>query len=188
MSMATEPSAPAMAPGQVAEALGYRQLLLDALGADDPGTVQAATGGELRRLIADAGDDLRTRPAPREWSVLLCVAHLVDAEIAWAPRFRFVLAHDRPELPGYDQDRWIDRLHGDDEDPQALLRVFDPLRAATIQLRRRTGDEGRARVGIHAERGPESFDLRFRMLAGHDRVHLAQARRALDAVRGRPAA
>jgi hypothetical protein len=37
-------------------------------------------------------------------------------------------------------------------------------------------------VGIHAERGRESFDLLFRMLAGHDRFHLAQARRALDAV------
>jgi hypothetical protein len=37
-------------------------------------------------------------------------------------------------------------------------------------------------VGLHAERGPESFDLLFRMIAGHDRFHLAQARRALDVV------
>ncbi len=35
---------------------------------------------------------------------------------------------------------------------------------------------------MHAERGPESFDLCFRMLAGHDRFHLAQAKRALEAV------
>jgi hypothetical protein len=38
-------------------------------------------------------------------------------------------------------------------------------------------------VGIHAERGPESYDLSFRMIAGHDRLHQAQARRAIDAVR-----
>jgi hypothetical protein len=37
---------------------------------------------------------------------------------------------------------------------------------------------------MHAERGPESFELLFRMLAGHDRFHMAQARRALDAVAG----
>jgi hypothetical protein len=37
---------------------------------------------------------------------------------------------------------------------------------------------------MHEERGPESFDLLFRMIAGHDRFHLAQARRALEAVSG----
>ena len=36
---------------------------------------------------------------------------------------------------------------------------------------------------MHAERGPESSDLTFRMIAGHDRFHVAQARRALDAIR-----
>jgi hypothetical protein len=38
---------------------------------------------------------------------------------------------------------------------------------------------------MHAERGPETYDLSFRMIAGHDRFHLAQARRALAAVRDR---
>ena len=176
-----------LASDQLAAGIAYRDLLLEALGTDDPVTVQAATPAALRTLIAEAGADLRARPAPGEWSVLLCIAHLVDAELAWAPRFRFVLAHDRPELPGYDQDRWIDRLHSDDEEPEDLLRLFEPLRAATIDLWRRTGAEDRARVGIHGERGPESFELMFRMLAGHDRVHLEQARRALETFRGRPA-
>jgi hypothetical protein len=36
---------------------------------------------------------------------------------------------------------------------------------------------------VHAERGNESFDLLFRMIAGHDRFHLAQGRRALEAAR-----
>jgi hypothetical protein len=35
---------------------------------------------------------------------------------------------------------------------------------------------------VHAERGPESYELTFRLIAGHDRFHLAQARRALAAV------
>jgi hypothetical protein len=39
-------------------------------------------------------------------------------------------------------------------------------------------------VGLHAERGPESYELTFRLLAGHDRFHLGQARRALDALSG----
>lgn len=171
-------------PDLVAEGLAYQLMLLDALGNDDPAEVLSGTGAAVRDLVTEAGAHLRIRPVPREWSVLRCVAHLVDAELAWAPRFRFVLAHDRPELPGYDQDLWNDRLHTDDEDPDALLRLFEPLRASTIDLWRRTSLEDRARVGLHRERGDESFDLMFRMLAGHDRVHLAQAHRALDAVRG----
>jgi len=57
-----------------------------------------------------------------------------------------------------------------------------PLRFANVALWSSASDEDRARVGMHAERGPESFDLSFRMIAGHDRFHLAQARRSLEAV------
>jgi hypothetical protein len=171
-------------PDPVAEGLAYQRLLLDALGDDDAETVLAGTLGELRALIAEAGAHLRVRPAAGEWSVLLCVAHLVDAEVAWAPRFRFVLAHDRPELPGYDQDRWNDRLHSDKDDPDALLRLFEALRESLLDLSRSTTGADRDRVGLHRERGEESFDLMVRMLAGHDRLHLAQARRALAAARG----
>jgi hypothetical protein len=37
---------------------------------------------------------------------------------------------------------------------------------------------------MHAERGPESVDMMFRMLAGHDRFHLEQMARTLHGVRG----
>jgi hypothetical protein len=50
---------------------------------------------------------------------------------------------------------------------------------------RRSNPTERSRVGMHAERGPESYDLSFRLIAGHDRVHLAQARAALRASRHR---
>jgi hypothetical protein len=96
-------------------------------------------------------------------------------------RYRWVLAHDRPELIGYDQDLWVDALHTDDDDPFRLLAQFEALRTANIELWRSTSDTDRQRVGLHRERGEESYDLMFRMLGGHDRVHLAQARRALGA-------
>ena len=61
--------------------------------------------------------------------------------------------------------------------------MFDALRAANLDLWRRTPVEDRARFGIHSERGPESYELTFRLAAGHDRFHLDQARRSLAAVR-----
>jgi len=97
-------------------------------------------------------------------------------------RYRLILAHDEPELVGYDQDLWVDRLHSSDESAEALMALFEPLRAANLALWKRSDESQRARIGMHAERGPESYDLVFRMLAGHDRFHLAQAYRALAAV------
>lgn len=173
-----------MPPDPVAQAAAYQRMLLAALGDDDPAEVQSHGPADARALVATAGTDLRMRPAPREWSVLLCLAHLTDAEIVMTGRYRWVLAHDQPELIGYDQDLWVDNLHTDGDDPEDLLGQYAALRAANIALWRASSEIDRARVGVHRERGPESFDLMFRMLAGHDRVHLDQARRALAAVRG----
>ena len=171
------------APDPIAQAKAYQQSLLAALGDDDPAEVQSVGPANARALVEEAGTHLRTRPAPREWSVLLCLAHIADAELVMAGRYRWVLAHDRPELIGYDQDLWVDNLHRDDEDPEVLLGQYALLRAGNVALWRGSSAADRARVAVHKERGEESFELMFRMLAGHDRVHLAQARRALEAVR-----
>jgi hypothetical protein len=173
----------ARSPDPLSDPQGYQQHLLGLLGADDPHDVQAGTPKTIRQLITEAGSDLRRRPEPREWSVLGCIAHLSDAEVMMSTRYRMALAHDEPTLQGYDQDLWVDRLHSDEESPEVLLALFEPLREANLKLWERSDDRQRQRVGLHAERGPESYELMFRMIAGHDRFHLAQARRALEAVR-----
>ena len=172
-----------VAPDPIDDPKAYQKYLLGLLGPDDPASVQEQTAAALRSLVEHASLDLRTRPELTEWSVLQCLAHIVDAEIVMSGRFRFVLAQDEPSLVGYDQDLWVDTLHVDD-DPEDLLRVFEALRPPNVALWRAASAEQRARVGMHAERGPESFDLAFRMIAGHDRFHVAQAERALAAVRG----
>ena len=161
----------------------YRQSLLAALGDDDPAAVQAATPGRLRELVAAAGDALRVAPAAGEWSAVECLAHLVDGELIIATRSRWILAEDEPDIVGYDQDLWVSRLGQVREDPAQLLAVFEALRRWNLDLWARTTPERRARIGIHRERGPESYELTFRLAAGHDRVHTEQARRALEAAR-----
>jgi DinB superfamily len=167
------------APNELTDPQGYQRYLLGLLGDDDPAETQAATPAALRALVAEAGDRLTARPEPGEWAVYGCLAHIADAELVMSARYRFVLAHDEPPLIGYDQDRWVDRLHGDDGDVGAMLDLFEALRTANVALWRSTTEADRDRVGMHGERGPESYDLAFRMIAGHDRFHIAQARRAL---------
>lgn len=111
-------------PDPVREAAAYQALLLAALGEDDPAEVQASTPAAIRALIADAGGDLRTAPAPGDWSVLGCLAHMVDGELVASGRYRWIVAHDRPEIVGYDQALWVERLHGAEDDPADLIALF----------------------------------------------------------------
>ena len=172
-------------PNEITQAAAYQQSLLDALGGDDPAVAQATTPAVIRALVTEAGPYLRTRPEPGEWSVLGCIDHIVDGELVMSARYRWVIAHDEPEIMGYDQDLWVNRLHAYDPDPDAIVDYFEALRTANLALWAQTTPEDRARVGVHRERGRESLQLMFDMIGGHDRVHLGQARRTLEAVRTR---
>lgn len=167
----------------VSDAAAYQAFLLAALGDDDPAVAQATTVAAIRTLIDDAGTDLRVRPEPGEWSVMECLGHMLDGELVSSARYRWILCEDQPELVGYDQDAWVAGLDHGAGDPEALLAFFGAMRRANLDLWARTGPEGRERVGMHRERGPESYSLQFHLIGGHDRIHLAQARRALEAVR-----
>jgi hypothetical protein len=162
-------SADALAAGRA-----YQRQLLALLGDDDPARVMEGTEPMLRSVLNDAAADLRKRPAPAEWSVLELLGHLVDAETVMSGRFRWTVSQDEPQLLGYDQDLWVARLRHNDGQPDELVAVFSALRAANLQLWRRSSADDRQRVAMHAERGPESYELMFRMLAGHDRFHLNQ--------------
>ncbi len=170
-------------PDPVGDPAGYQRHLLGLLAGDDPKVVQAATPSAWRALVAEASEHLRTRPEPTEWSVLECLGHTFDAELVSAGRYRWILAHDEPTLIGYDQERWVDRLRHIDDDPEILLTTFEALRALNLDRWSRSSEQERARYGVHEERGNESYELSFQIIAGHDRFHLAQARRALDAAR-----
>jgi len=173
-----------VSPDPITDPQGYQRHLLSLLGDDDPAEVQASTPDEWANLLLEAGSLVGDRPEPREWSVLGCLAHATDAEIVMSGRYRWIVAHDEPPLIGYDQDLWVDRLHAGPEDPAELLELLRSLREANVSLWRRSSPDQRARAGLHVERGSETFDLSFRMIAGHDRFHLAQARRTLEMVRG----
>ena len=115
----------------------YRRELLSWLGDDDPAVVQQATVERLREIVQVAGDRLRVRPEPREWSVIECVGHLVDSELVAGARMRWILAEDEPDIVGYDQDRWVDGLRHRDDDPQDLIALFECCAARTCDFGRR---------------------------------------------------
>ena len=160
----------------------YIQSLLDALGPRDPLAVLAATPEALRQAIAGVGPAALDRPeAPGKWSLRQVVQHFADSELVGGFRFRMILTHDRPPIPAYDQDLWINRLHRHDTDLDVTLAEFTTLRRANHRLLSHATPAERARVGVHSERGDESLDYLIRIYAGHDLVHLRQIARVRKA-------
>jgi hypothetical protein len=170
-------------PDPVTQGRAYQRQLLALLGDDDPATVQESTEVGLRSRLEEAGSNLRRRPAPAEWSVLELLGHFADAEIVMSARYRWTISQERPPLLGYDQDQWVSGLRHNDDRPEELLAVFTGLRTDNLRLWRRSTADERARSAMHAERGPESYELMFRMIAGHDRFHLNQMGETLRQLR-----
>lgn len=146
-----------------------------ALGDDDPVSVMARTPDRIRKLLRGLTEkQLETKPAPGKWCIKEIVAHLADGEVILGSRYRFIGAHDRPPLPGYDQDAFVERLGPMNAKAADLADDFAMARAVNLGLFERLPREAWDRVGLHAERGEESIRTTVATYAGHDRIHLAQ--------------
>jgi uncharacterized damage-inducible protein DinB len=166
-----------------AASTAYVASLLELLGTRDPYEVQEELARWLRSVYSEMSpEDLRRREAPGKWSVLETVAHLADSEIVTSYRYRMTLAHDRPGIEGYDQDRWAARLHYNEVDPDLALDTIRVLRERNLRMLRSLTEEEVAREGLHSERGPESVRRVLTLVAAHDLVHRRQIERIRRAV------
>jgi hypothetical protein len=173
------------APDPVTEVSAYVASLFGALGSRDPMEVLRQTAVAIRQQCEGlSAAELATAEAPGKWSMVEVVQHLADSELVGAFRFRMVLAHDRPPIPGYDQDRWAARLRYSDTSLDAALEQFTALREANLRVLERAAPAELDRVGIHAERGEESVSTMIRMYGGHDLVHLRQLARIRGSLHG----
>jgi hypothetical protein len=156
----------------------YTAGLLGLLGDNDPVVVLAETPGALQRFLDTVPAPIVVRPeASGKWAIREVVQHLADSELVGGFRLRMVLAHDRPSLTGYDQDRWASHLRYRDVDVRDAFEQFSALRRANLRLWQRLTPADLARVGIHGERGEESLERMRQLYAGHDLLHLAQIER-----------
>ena len=158
----------------------YVAQVISVLGDQDPIAIMRETPGWLAARIAGRADGQLGRPeAPGKWSVVQVIAHLADAEIAFAWRLRTILTQSEPELQAYDQDQWVDRFDYSSADVAEALAAFTNLRRWNLRAWSAVRPEDLPRVGRHSERGPESLDLMRRLMGGHDLIHRRQIDRIL---------
>ena len=159
----------------------YTARIVGILAGRDPLTVMDATPGRLRSLVSSATpDQLAWKSSPARWSITQILAHLADAEIVGAWRFRTVLERDGVPLQAYDQETWASAFRYEDAPVAESLALFDALRGSTLRVLRTVDASRQTHVGMHAERGPESITRLMEMYAGHDLNHLGQIEGLLD--------
>ena len=165
------------------QAAVYTAAVLELLGARNPIEVLQNTASALEQVRHGLSAEQITQPeSPGKWSVRHVLQHLADSELVWGYRLRMVLAHDRPQLTGYDQDLWTERLGYDEANADQAVQDFGVLRRTNLRLLARASGEDLKRVGVHAERGEESVEHMIRLYAGHDLLHLEQLARIRQAV------
>jgi uncharacterized damage-inducible protein DinB len=180
MSVFTNP-----ASGSKEHARAYTEAILGLLGEADPLMVLRGTSHALRRAVEGLNEAGMSVPeAADKWSIRQVLRHLADSELVWAWRLRLVVAQDRPQITGYDQDAWAQRLRYEEAPAIESLEEFAAVRRGNLRVLDGMSTDDLARVGVHAERGAESIAHMMRLYAGHDILHIRQIERIREAVHG----
>ena len=111
---------------------------------------------------------------PGKWSIRQIVAHLADAELVGAHRFRQVIAEERPTLIAYDHDRWTANLDYARRKPKQSLETFRRIRAENYELLKGLPEGAFARAGQHTERGLLTLGEMLAGYAEHAESHARQ--------------
>ena len=153
----------------------YAERVLGYVEGKEPLKILASTPAKLAGLLkGKSRKQLSTRPEPDKWSVTEVAAHLADAEVAIAWRFRQILSTNGVSIQGYDQNAWAAAFDYAHRDPRQSLESFAALRAANVALLKSVPQKLWENYGMHSERGKESVGRVASMVAGHDLNHLRQ--------------
>jgi len=128
----------------------------------------------------------RQRPDPKEWSLTEMACHWrdVDREVN-LPRFQQILAEENPFLPGIDTDPWVDQRGYNQENGLVAFQEWLETRQHLTQSLELLQSVDWQRPARHAVFGPTDLRELVSFIVTHDRVHLRQVFKALQAIHSR---
>ena len=133
-------------------------------------------GPELLAVVLTGvfGEEEDFLPAPGKWSIRQIVAHLADAEMVGAHRFRQVIAEANPTLVAFDQDAWARNLDYARRKPKQSLETFRRIRAENYELLKGLPETVFERAGNHTQNGPMTLLRLLEGYANHAETHARQ--------------
>lgn len=108
--------------------------------------------------------------APGKWTVKQALGHMIDTERTFAYR-ALVFSRNHIELPGFDQDIYVNNTDFNNQHIKDLAEEFRALRQANLYMIKGFSDEQLNRTGIASNHLFTVAAFVF-MLAGHERHHL----------------
>jgi uncharacterized damage-inducible protein DinB len=140
-------------------------------------------GAELLAMVLTgvSGEEEDFAIAPGKWNVRQIVAHVADAELVGAHRFRQVIAEENPTLIAYDQDEWVRNLEYARRKPKQSLETFRRIRAENYELLKGLAPEAFERAGIHSENGRTTLLEMLEGYANHAESHARQLQEIREA-------
>jgi len=127
---------------------------------------------EYRALLAGLDEAQAAAPtAPGKWSVVDILGHVCDTERVFAFRLIWFARGAPSELPGFDQDAWVEAARSQPRTLADSLDEFAKVRQATLAMLRTVSDEDALRRGV-ANGNPITVRACGWMIAGHAQHHL----------------
>ena len=144
-------------------------------------------GPELLAVVLTGvfGEEEDFTASPGKWSVRQIVAHLADADLVAAHRFRQMLAEENPTLMAFDQDKWTQNLDYGKRKPKQSLETFRRFRAENYELLKDLPEAAFQRTGNHTERGQMTILNLLEGMAEHAESHARQLQGIREAYKAR---
>jgi hypothetical protein len=145
--------------------------------------VLAETPARLQSLVETLGPTRMNQSyAPGKWTLNTVLCHLADCELAFAYRWRQVVAQPHHTVQTFDQDAWAANYAA--LDPKAALEAFCANRAWSVNWLKLLTPDQLAKALSHPERGELTLHQLLEMTAGHDLNHLRQFEQVVAAKAG----
>jgi uncharacterized damage-inducible protein DinB len=112
---------------------------------------------------------------PGKWTVKQVVGHMIDAERVFGYRAMRFARNDKTELPGFDENSYVDNANFAQRSLADLLDEFQGVRASTIHFAKNLDADALTRRGT-ASNNPFSVRALLYIIAGHERHHAALLR------------
>jgi|ERR1041385_3200869 hypothetical protein len=144
-------------------------------------------GPELLAVVLTGvfGEEEDFTASPGKWSVRQIVAHLADADLVAAHRFRQMLAEENPTLMAFDQDKWTQNLDYGKRKPKQSLETFRRIRGENYELLKDLPEAAFQRTGNHTERGQMTILNLLEGMAEHAESHARQLQGIREAYKAR---
>ena len=109
--------------------------------------------------------------AEGKWTLKELIQHIIDTERIFCYRALCFARNDKTELPGFDQDIFVDNDNANQRNYYDLLDEMETLRKSTIQLFKSFSDQALLRIGVASGNSISVRALGF-LFSGHQLHHL----------------